>query len=92
MEKYYLPQSSQEATPFSTWISLCGIAVSNSRHPRSSSRKEDLLQIKWSYLEFVRIELKKSPAYVVNWHFSRHPDGCLECCHNLALLAHIYHN
>ena len=31
------------------------------------------------------------PVYVVNWHFSRRPDRCWDCCHNLALLAHIFH-
>ena len=30
-------------------------------------------------------------SIVVNSHFSRRPDGCWECCHNFALLNHLYH-
>ena len=29
--------------------------------------------------------------YVVNFHFSRYPDGCWERCQNLAILTHLYH-
>ena len=30
-------------------------------------------------------------VYVVNKQFSRHPDRCLNCFHNLVLLTQIYH-
>ena len=34
-------------------------------------------------VQWCQIENQQSPVYVVDSHFSRHPDGCLECCHNL---------
>ena len=34
---------------------------------------------------------QQSPVYLVNRHFSGNPDRCSECCHNLAILPHIYH-
>ena len=36
-------------------------------------------------------EDQQSTVYVVHCHFPRHPDRWWDCCHNLALLAHIDH-
>ena len=37
-------------------------------------------------LQCCQIENQQSPVDTINYHFSRCPDGCLECCHNFALL------
>ena len=43
------------------------------------------------YIQYCSNENQQSPVYVVNSYFSRRPDGWRECCHNFALLNHLYH-
>ena len=43
------------------------------------------IQVQWC-----QIENQQSPVYPINSYFIRHPDGCLECCHNVVLLNHLY--
>ena len=42
-------------------------------------------------LQWCSIKNHQSSIYVLDFHFSRRPDGCSECCHNLALFTHLYH-
>ena len=42
-------------------------------------------------VQWCSIENHQSPIHVVNFHFSRYPDGCLERCHNLVFFNHHHH-
>ena len=45
-----------------------------------------------TYIKWCQIENQQSPVYVINFHFWRWSDRCLECYQNLALMKNLYHN
>ena len=65
--------------------------LASSNSPSSKVILVELCNVLHRYVQWCSIENRQSPIYVVYFHYSRRPDGCSECCHNLALFTHLFH-